>query len=157
RRAHRLQNWSSVRRYQASLAHVEEGIHHFVERELLALVNGSTFWKPTPMEVKSLSIGSNRVRVELGCPSLEGTNCAIDVEERSGCLGAVLDKPSWPLSSGQCGALATAVAGWFNMAGVERVRLAARELQAPRLSWIDWVAAWESDQAGKEPAVPGLV
>lgn len=157
RRAHRLQNWSTVRRYQASLAHVEEAIHHFVERELLALVNGSTFWAATPVAVKSISIGSNRVRVELGCSSLDGSTWAIDFEERSGCLWAVLDKPTWPLSSGQCGALTTALTGWFSMAGVERVRFAAREFQAPGISWIDWVAAWKSDQAGKESAVPGLV
>ena len=76
-----------------------------------------------------MELGSNSIRAELACPALAEEAIGLAFEERSGQLLVVLTGPGWlpRLTPDQRGALATALAGLYKLAGVDLVRAANRK------------------------------
>src|SRR5439155_24357899 len=95
RRACRSGAWRSAGRLRAALRHVEEGVRHFAERELLAFLNGSRGWTAGPVRLAAVEAGSNRIRLELACPALGEDHLELVFEEQSGWLLAHIARPGW--------------------------------------------------------------
>jgi hypothetical protein len=124
RKAHHSGEWRAARRLREVLHHVEEGVRRFVERDLLAFLNGSKGWTAGPVHLAAVEAGSNRIRLELACPALGEHPLELKFEELSGWLLAGVSRPGWlpRLSAGQAALLATALIGFYQESGVDLVR-----------------------------------
>ncbi|MFH2007048.1 MAG: hypothetical protein ABI333_10725 [bacterium] len=132
--------YSRLRRAQRSLAggrrraahrtaeglhHVEEGVRRFVDRDLLRLLCTSPAWANEPLHIAGVQLTSNRIIVRLARGRLsEEPLCDVAFDEQSGWLVAGLSDRGGlaGLSGEQRGALRTAVAGLYKLAGVDLVR-----------------------------------
>lgn len=144
RRALKDGHGAAARRHRAALHHVAEDVRHFLEREFLALLQESTFWRGHPLLLSEVELASHRIRAALHCPSLEGGPVYLDFEEHGGWLVAGTRGPGWlPHASPEAvQALTTALAGLYKLAGVELVR---EQLEA-RLP--PGTASYEVEEAG---------
>src|SRR5262249_54164213 len=148
---------------------------HFVERELVALLNGSRGWGGRRLEVGRVRLATNRIAVELPCPELGDAGLCIDFELHDRSLTAGVARPGWlpHLSAEQRDVLRMGLAGLYKKAGVSAVWQptgaapltdGANGQAAPGkgcvtfaevpVPWRDWVEAWESDREGRTPAAP---
>lgn len=149
-----------VRKHRATLHHLGENVRHFFEREFLALLNASTFWRDTPLRLGAVELGANRIRAEVFCPALAPAAVWLAFEERSGRLLAGIAGPGWlpRLSPEQRGALATALAGLYKLAGVDLVRQQVEALLPPAVSSYDVVdeglAVWYGEDFDAEVVYP---
>jgi hypothetical protein len=157
-RLRRAQGAAANRQYEA-LGHVTESLRHFIERELLAVLAGSKRCAGAAVELSAVQLATNRIRFELACSALGGQAIALDLVYRQGSLTADVSvaggtlAATWlaRLTPAQQAALADAVAGFYKLAGIERIG-SSIDFAAP-LTWAAWVETWEQDQAGKA-AVP---
>ncbi|MBL8793282.1 MAG: hypothetical protein JNM56_05205, partial [Planctomycetia bacterium] len=124
RRALRTRNWQASRRLRTALHHVEHGIQRFAERELLAYLNGHPRWTAGRLHVVRVEAGSNRVRLELTCPSLAAEPLELHFEEQSGWLVAHVARPGWvtALAPDQTALWTLALTGFYHRGGVDLVR-----------------------------------
>jgi hypothetical protein len=129
----------AVRAHKATLHHLASNVRHFFEREFLALLNASTFWRDAPLSLGAVELWSNRIRAEVFCPALGTASVWLMFEERSGRLLAGTTGPGWlpRLSPEQRGALATALAGIYKLAGVDLVRQQVEALLPTSVSSYD--------------------
>ncbi len=131
----------SVRAHRAALHHLSTNVRHFFEREFLALLNSSTFWRESPLTLGAVELWANRIRAEVFCPALGAAPVWLMFEERSGWLLAGVTGPGWipRASAEQRGALATALAGLYKLAGADLVRQQVEALLPPGVSCYDVV------------------
>ena len=124
RRAERHDQPETIRKITALLDHVRESLEHFVERELLALLRQSNGWGGLAIELANIGLASNRVRVELRCPTLSGQPLVFSFDHQGGFLLAGVLEPGWltQLSAEQRLTLAAALAGLYKLAGVQLTR-----------------------------------
>ncbi len=160
RRALRRGAAEAVHKQRAALHHVEEAVRHFLEREFLALVNASTFWRAAPLLLGEVELGSNRVRAELLCPGLDGGGVWVDLEEREGWLLAGVSGPGWlpRMAEGQRQALTTALAGLYKLAGADLVRQQIEALLPAGVTSYDvaeeGLIVWGGDDFAAEAVYP---
>jgi hypothetical protein len=127
----------ALRGFQDELRDVEEAVKRFVERELSALLVASPRFPYDRVEVRSVELGSNRVRITLECASASPEHCEIAFEEQSGFLVASVPKAGFldalkdtePPPGETRGERAearllfeNALAGLYKLAGVDLVR-----------------------------------
>jgi hypothetical protein len=147
-----------VRAYKEALHHLGDNVRHFFEREFLALVNASTFWRDAPLSLGSVELAANRIRAQVFCPALETEAVWLSFEERSGRLLAGLAGLAWlsRLSPEQRGALATALAGLYKLGGVDLVRQQVEALLPPGVSAYDVVdeGLWVGSDGDAEAVYP---
>jgi hypothetical protein len=86
RRADRKGDNKRSQRYRDALHHNEEAVRHFVEREFAAYLNSSPRWQCGRVSVDEVCLGTNGIRVWLGCSSFENDHALICWEEQSGWL-----------------------------------------------------------------------
>jgi hypothetical protein len=124
RKAHRGGTWRRPRKLREALHEAEDSVRRFAERELAAYLNGSRGWAAGPVHLAAVEAGSNRLRLELACPSLGGPGLELKFEELSGWLLARIGRPGWlpRLSPGQAAVLATALTGFYPRSCVDLVR-----------------------------------
>src|SRR5262249_42265081 len=110
-----------------------ESVRHFVERELVKLLEDSKTWGLKKTAAGDIRLGSNRVLIELCCPELSEAGLWIAIEEQAGWLVAGVAHPGWlaALSFRQSQALATALAGFYKLGGVHLIREQIEECLAP--------------------------
>jgi hypothetical protein len=143
----------AIRAHRATLHHLGNNVRHFFEREFLALVNASIFWRQTPLSLGAIDLGANRIRAELSCPTLAVAPVWLSFEERSGRLLAGVTAPGWLawLSPEQRGALTTALMGLYKLAGVSLVRQQIEALLPRAVATYDIVdeglAVWSDTDA----------
>ena len=123
RRARLSGNTDGPRKQRAALAHVEQAVRRFLQREFVALINSSFFWRDTALGLGGIELGSNRIRGELRCPALGTESVWLAFEERSGWLLAGVSGPGWlpQLSDDQRRALTTALAGLYKRTGIQLI------------------------------------
>lgn len=115
-------------RHQEELRAHEESVRKFIDRELCVLLSEAPRWPLGRMEVRGVDLGSNRVRIEVVCPSISQAPCTILLEEQSGMLVAGIPEPGWldALPGGAAGEarflVENALAGVYQLAGVDLVR-----------------------------------
>jgi hypothetical protein len=154
RRARRRGRWVSFRKHRDALHHVEESVHHFIERELLQLLEESKSWGGLHVSTGALMLSTNRIRVELYCPELAREPVRIAFTERLDELLASIDETGWltQLKVEQRRALTVALAGLCKLGGVDDVEAQAAtscHFHDVVISWDAWVEAWDADEANK--------
>jgi hypothetical protein len=124
RAAQRTGAWKAVRKQREALHHLEERVRHFVDRELVYLLDHCGRWRSGPLETGQVALATNRIRMELRCPALSSAGLQVMFDEREGWLVASLGELGWltPLSSSPRQVLATVLAGLYKLAGVDMVR-----------------------------------
>jgi hypothetical protein len=127
RRAERHGQQRAIRKNLAELHHVEAGIAHFIERELLALLRRSKGWDGLAVELAAIHLATNQVLVELHCSTLRANaeeKFVFSFDHQGGWLIAGAVEPGWlpRLSVEQQRTLASALAGLYRLAGVQMTR-----------------------------------
>jgi hypothetical protein len=156
RRAPRRQTWRAVHKQVEALHHVEEGLRHFVEREFLHLLGESKIWGGAPLEVGSIALASNRIRVEFCLPDRSADRLEIAFEEQAGWLVARVSRHGWlaDISPAQYQALRTALAGFYKMAGAHLVGEQIEAcLEPARVGFhvtSEGLAVWPAEDLGRE-------
>jgi hypothetical protein len=117
-------------RQREALRHVEEAVHRFVQRDLVALLAGSQGlgWhgQGPAITIAAIDLACNRIRAELarsGGSAQAGPLC-IDLEERAGTLVAGISRGGWldGLAPESRRTLDTALTGWLLRSGVALVQ-----------------------------------
>jgi hypothetical protein len=113
-----------VAKHREALHHVEEAIWKFADRELVSMLNEAKPFRAHDVAVHDVELGSNRVRIVLACPSVDGEHAAIVLDQQSGWLVAGVPQLGWidRLADDQRAMFETALAGFYKLAGVELVR-----------------------------------
>lgn len=117
----------------AALHHVEHAVRHFVERELIDLLEHAAAWQSVRLSCPRVELGVQRIEIEVsadgpGEPArIEFTRRGDEIDGRLACAGFVAS-----LTEDQRAGWERAVGGLFAMAGVHP--------RPPR--WDEWVAAW---------------
>jgi hypothetical protein len=147
RRASRAKDQATARKQRAALHHIEEAVRHFVERELLFLLNCSRSWGKGSLSAGRIELGCTMIRVELRCPELGSESAWIGFVYHTGLLTAAVDRPGWMkhLEGEPLRTLQAALAGWYQMAGVDG---------GSPITWQAWVEAWERDETPCLAAAP---
>jgi hypothetical protein len=107
-----------------ALEQIEHAVRKFVEREIIGLLVGSQF-HGKDLALSHVGLGSNRVRLELSCPSLAvGKILAIELDEQSGyLLGGVADHSLLDaIEPADRALLERAIEGLYCLCGVDFVR-----------------------------------
>jgi hypothetical protein len=138
---------AAAQRHRVALHGVEESIRHFVDRQLLALLNASRSWGGALVTTGHVALGCQRIKVELRCPQRSDASAWIAFEEQAGWLLAGVPQLGWltGLSDSPRRALLIALAGWYKLAGVELIR---EQIEASLGQ-----AAWACDMAGENLTV----
>ncbi|WP_394826097.1 hypothetical protein [Pendulispora albinea] len=134
----------AIRRFREGMANVEEALVRFTERELIALVHKpvrevgadpTARWPHGPLEVESVVLGSNRIRIRIACPLLSNDAFEMAFDEQSGFVVAAISDPGFlPRLSPHGPArtlLENALAGFYHFAGVDLVREQIRAALGP--------------------------
>ncbi|MBI1311562.1 hypothetical protein GC176_09670 [bacterium] len=121
-------------KYLDQLHHVHVAVEHFVERELLGVLENSPTWTVSGVFVSRVRLASNNIRIELQCPEFDDDPLELIFEEQSGWLLANAFRAGWvrQLSGQQRQILLTALIGFYRLAGVDLVREQISASFAPR-------------------------
>lgn len=113
-------------RFREGIHDVEEAVRRFIERELVTLLLRVPRWTFGVIEVLAIELGSNRIRVRLGCKRLDAAPAELAFEEQSGLLLASVSRAGFidklPEESDGRRLLEDALAGLYQLAGVDLVR-----------------------------------
>jgi hypothetical protein len=112
------------RKHHLALHHVEEAVHRFIDRELVATLTQSKAWGGLPVEAGHVRLGGNSASVELHCPSLGDGAARLVFEEQSGWLVVSFAEGGWlaRLTSAQLDAFKACLSGFYKLAAVDIVR-----------------------------------
>ncbi len=161
RKADRRGNTTKASQLHHDLDHTAEGVHRFIERELLPLLEGSAAWGNVPVLVASVHFGCQRVVIELAAPSLGQDLFSFAFENREGKIEASILRAGWfdRLEAGPQTAFCDALRGIFDMSAAERFEGKPRETpdqvggDSPRSIeftqcwlWDNWVKKWDADR-----------
>jgi hypothetical protein len=118
-----------ARRQYEALGGVEESLRRFTARDLLAILAASKAWSAaTPLDVGTIRLGSNRIRIELRAARGPAESLHVEFEQHGGWLLAGLAPhpagASWlgRATPEQALAFRDALAGFYKLAGVALVR-----------------------------------
>ena len=116
-----------------ALRHVEDEVRRFVERELVALLDGATGWGKLPLVVSHVDAGVKRIVIELSCTELGDHPVRLAWEEHGGRLLAQVLDPAWlsRLTATQRQAFANALLGLYKLAGISLVDEQLKRLWEP--------------------------
>lgn len=114
----------SALKHREALAHVEEAVRCFAERELVPLLFECKAWRGGRLEVGPIDVASNRIRIELVCEELGPEGVRVAFEEQSGWLvGGIAQRGFLDrLDADQRVVFENLLAGLYKLAGVEIVR-----------------------------------
>nr|HEX4315175.1 hypothetical protein [Kofleriaceae bacterium] len=124
RRAAWKRDERGVAKHREGLHHVEEAVEHFTDRELVSMLVETAAFGARDLCVHGVEIASNRVRIELACPTLGPGVVAIGFDEQSGWLVAGIRERGWlaQLDARRRAIFELALAGFYRLAGVDLVR-----------------------------------
>jgi hypothetical protein len=149
----------SARRQREALHGVKECLHHFVERDLLAILHTSKAWAGAPLlEIGAIQLATNRIRVELCAAENPGASTFLELEDLGGwLLGGLAStsgaRASWltRLTPPQALVFRDALAGFYKLAGVVLVREQLEAALPPGCTYEvtdDGIVVWPSDGVG---------
>lgn len=146
----------SARKQLEGLSAVEESLHHFLERNLLAVLSVSRAWGTAlPLSISHIRLATGRIMLELTCARLGSDGLVIALEQHAGLVVAGIAQIGFlsQASREQCQAFRNALAGFYKLTGVNLVReqLAAK---LPGLSDYRITAAGLSSLDKPEQAIP---
>jgi len=96
----------------------------FVDRQLVSMLNEVPSFRSTDVHVEHVEIGSNRVQLQLVCPSIGREHARIRFEQQSGWLVASIPEVGWlaHLDDHHRKIFEIALTGFYKLSGVELVR-----------------------------------
>ena len=156
RKAHLNPSKDTTSKYREHQHHIEISVRHFVERELLQLLDESRLWGDREVFVKEVEVASNTVIVQLLCPDVSNESMVIAFQEQSGWLVAGVLKAGWSanISEQARSVLSTALAGFYQISGVELVREQVEDCFNGKLPSYDimeaGLAVWPTDDYSVE-------
>lgn len=126
-------------RYDEKLHHTLVDIRHFVERELLVLLEESHQFGEKKIRIQNVQVASNSIRVALECDEFSSEPLVLAFQEQSAWLMVGVLRAGWlnELNDGQRQTLELAIAGFYKLAGVDIVREQLRGCFAPALPPYD--------------------
>ncbi len=124
RRAAWRNDAAAAARATEGLHHVEEAVVTFVDRQLVSMLNESAAFRATDVAAGHVEIGSNRIQIELLCPSVAPEPATIRFELQSGWLVASMRSLGWigQLASDQREIFEIALAGFYKLSAIDLVR-----------------------------------
>ncbi|GIW81148.1 MAG: hypothetical protein KatS3mg105_2955 [Gemmatales bacterium] len=149
--------WSTFRKHRDALGHLEEAVHRFAERELVALLAFHPAWSTSPIVCSRVHLATNCVTITLE-KEKEPTPLTIVFSERNGCLAARVQPCDWSsLDDNQRTLLAKALVGFLQLGHViveprsvcQAIHCSAGSwCDGPAtdglgLGWDDWVGWWK--------------
>ena len=158
---------SSERKREASLHHVEADLLRFIERDLVAVVQGSKAWTVSAtMVVGHIRPATNRIRFELCCPGIHPESAWIELSCASGWLLGGMTQQGFlaHLETGPRVAFEHALAGFYKRCGIDFLseRLEAMvpnggyELTADRLILLEGGRVDYELESSTSPVVDGV-
>jgi hypothetical protein len=119
-----------VAKHRDELHHLEEAVRKFAERELVSILDEAAAFRAAGVAgvagvaIRHVALGSNRVQIELACPSVSPVPARIAIEQQSGWTVAGIPERGWidQLGEDQRRILEIALAGFYKRAGVDLVR-----------------------------------
>ncbi len=147
-------NATKVARWHHELDHAVEGVHRFIERELMPLLTGAPEWGGIHVHLGAVRLGCQRVEIELKAERLGHGPFVLAFENINGHIEASVEQSGWAdkLTDPQRGVFLAALRGILDMGAVERIggRDRAEDLPpavgfadlARRVSWEEWVERW---------------
>ncbi|HEY1189271.1 MAG TPA: hypothetical protein VGE74_16585, partial [Gemmata sp.] len=136
------------------LDHAAEGVHRFVERELLPLLAGRPEWAGAAVHVGAVRFGCQRAEIELTAPALGRDPLVLAFENIGGTIEASVARTGWTdkLTEGQRESLVAALRGLLDMGAAARYEALPRDRSgtpapgfaalAHPVSWAEWTARW---------------
>jgi hypothetical protein len=117
-------SWHAVHKHVQALNRVEASVRRYVEREFLELFAQSRCWQAPAVTLEEVRLGTNAVKLAIGCPDVAEANLLVALEVQSGWLVADVSSTGWVdrLLPHQRQVLATALLGLYKSAGVDLVR-----------------------------------
>ncbi|MGD9720889.1 MAG: hypothetical protein AB7O59_23340 [Pirellulales bacterium] len=124
RKALYTDNWKASSKFVDSLNHVAKEVRRFVDRELLEVLHESRSWADRSVASGEIRLACNRIQIELYYADLGEQSMWLEFEEQSGWLVASIPRRGWAdaLPQKRRHTLASALAGFYKMAGVALVR-----------------------------------
>lgn len=115
---------AAAARASEGLHHVEESVRTFVDRQLVSMLVETAAFRATDVASGHVEIGSNRIQIELRCPSVAPEPATIRFELQSGWLVASVRALGWirQLSPEQREILEIALAGFYKLSAIDLVR-----------------------------------
>jgi hypothetical protein len=116
-------NWRSARACRDRLRQVEKSLQRLVARELVTLLEQSPSWQGGKLSGGSVSLATNRLRLDLLHSDYPGQAMSFEFDEQADWLVARVGSPGWldRLTEAQRHALALALAGLYKLAGIDLV------------------------------------
>lgn len=113
-----------VAKQKEGLHHVEEAVAHFVDRQLVSMLNEVPSFHATDVALAHVEIGSNRIQISIACPSIDEAIAKIRFELQSGFIVANLPERGWTaaLRDEQRHIFEIALAGFYKLSAVDIVR-----------------------------------
>jgi len=136
RKASRTPHLSKEARYTEKLSHEAESLLHFVERNLIAVLNESRTFRGLDLSVGTVELATNRVLVTVQNAADPDDPLQIEFDEQSGWLLAGVPRLGWlgEFLEEDRAVFRTALAGLYKLAAVDMVReQIERQLLAPPL------------------------
>ncbi len=139
---------------QYELEHAAEGVHRFVERELVPLLAQSHDWRGVALEVAVVRFGVQRAEIALAAPSLGRDPFVLALENVGGVIEGSIARIGWAdkITDTQRAVFVFALRGLLDMAaatrfqGRERTEEAVAEPDLGALvqpvAWTKWVERW---------------
>ena len=126
-------------RYDEKLHHTIVEVRHFVERELLVLLEESRHFRDKKLSLESIQVASNSIRVSLDCEGSTNGPLVLAFQEQSGWLVVGVLRSGWlvELKDWHRRTLELAIAGFYKLAGVDIIREQLRGCFAPELPPYD--------------------
>jgi hypothetical protein len=121
RKALRTGKWGTVHRHRDALHHVQESIQHFVERELIALLDLARDWCGAPLQIGEIQLASNRISLELVRTDEGDAPLRLEFQERAGWIIVSMVHEGWltGLTPADRETFWRALVGLFKSAGVD--------------------------------------
>jgi hypothetical protein len=123
RKATRTRDWRRARAYRLEVEEVEESLHRFLVRNMVAMLKLSQCWRDQAVEAGPVHLATNRIHFELNHPGCS-SSIQVEIEHHHTWLVACIRQPGWleQLTAEQQRAFATCLAGLYKLAGVDLVR-----------------------------------
>jgi hypothetical protein len=128
RKAHRrrsgIRRQAGLTRYAEQLHHLEESLHRFFDRELLALLCDVPEWKHRDLSLGSIHLACNSLQVELSCLSVAPSPLRLALQEQAGWVTASILDQGWLAQLNETDRLLfeSALLGFYQKCGVDLVR-----------------------------------
>ncbi|MEI8017850.1 MAG: hypothetical protein WCH39_06580 [Schlesneria sp.] len=111
-------------RFAERLHHESKAVQHFIERELVALLDESRAFRDYRLIVSEVELATNRIAATIEEPSKPNQPMKLEFAEQSGWLIAVIREPGWltQVEATDAEVFKVALTGLFKLASVDLVR-----------------------------------